>query len=97
MSYARNYGRHALVIDADEVLEISPDFDKGSLTADAYLVESQYGGISYMRRQILRNDLPWRYDGVLHEHAVCDTSFDERDGQGSGYSFVTTGPEVVTP
>ena len=71
-----------LVIDADEVLEISRDFDKGSLTADAYLVESQYGGTSYMRKQILRNDLRWRYDGVLHEHAVCDTSFDERDATG---------------
>jgi glycosyltransferase involved in cell wall biosynthesis len=72
IGYARGHGRYALVVDADELVEVSDDFDTGSLTADAYLVVANHTGMTYLRRQILRLDLPWRYEGVLHEQAVCE-------------------------
>jgi glycosyltransferase involved in cell wall biosynthesis len=70
LRYAR--GRYALVVDADEMVEVFADFSKDALTADAYLVVADHTGITYMRKQILRTDLPWRYEGVLHEQAICD-------------------------
>jgi glycosyltransferase involved in cell wall biosynthesis len=82
LGYARGHGRYVLVIDADEVLDVSDQFDKDSLVADAYLVEARYGETAYMRKQILRNDLPWRYEGVLHEHAICEQSQQEEDATG---------------
>jgi glycosyltransferase involved in cell wall biosynthesis len=74
IGFARGHGRYALVVDADELVEISDDFNKESLAADAYLVVANHTGISYLRQQILRNDLPWRYEGVLHEEPVCEQS-----------------------
>jgi glycosyltransferase involved in cell wall biosynthesis len=74
IGFARGHGRYALVVDADELVETSDDFSKESLTADAYLVVANHTGMTYLRQQILRNDLPWRYEGVLHEEAFCAQS-----------------------
>ena len=82
LEYARGHGRYVLVIDADEVLEISNDFNKERLTGDAYLVESRYGNLAYVRKQILRNDLQWHYEGVLHEHPVCAQAGQEENAIG---------------
>ena len=82
LGYARGHGSYVLIIDADETLEVSADFHKNELTADAYLVETYYGGLSYQRKQLLRNDLPWRYEGVLHEYAVCKDAKTEQQAAG---------------
>jgi glycosyltransferase involved in cell wall biosynthesis len=74
LRYAGGRGRYALVVDADEMVEVFGDFSKDALTADAYTVVADHTGITYLRKQILRTDLPWRYRGVLHEEAVCDTA-----------------------
>ena len=97
LSYARNYGRHVLVIDADEVLEISPDFDKdrsrpmptlsSPITVASRTCEGRScgticrGGTTGFCMS-MRSVIPRLTSGTR---------------QGSGYSFVTTGPEVVTP
>jgi len=70
LGYARGRGRYALVVDADELVEVFDDFSKERLTADAYFVVADHTNITYLRKQILRTDLPWRYEGVLHEQAV---------------------------
>jgi len=72
LGYARGHGSYVLVIDADEVLEVSDAFRKADLTADSYLVDVHYGSKIYVRKQLLRNSLPWRYVGVVHEYACCD-------------------------
>lgn len=62
---------YALVMDADDVLEIADDFDphafKASLDKDLYDVAIRLGGVHYARPQILRNCRPFAYKGVLHE------------------------------
>ena len=73
LGYARDHGTYVLVIDGDEVLEISDAFRKTDLNADSYLVDVHYGSKVYVRKQLLRNCLPWRYVGVLHEYAFCDS------------------------
>ena len=42
------------------------------LTADSYTLDIQDTSIHYQRTQIVRNTLPWRYQGVLHEYLTCE-------------------------
>lgn len=72
LELARGQSDYVFVIDADEVLDIDPGFEMPALEADSYNVEMDYSGCRYLRRQLLRNALPWRYVGVLHEYTICD-------------------------
>lgn len=62
---------YALIMDADDVLEIAPDFDvrsfKLNLSADLYHFWCRLGPVTYHRPQLCRNALPFYYRGVLHE------------------------------
>ncbi|OJW17918.1 MAG: hypothetical protein BGO49_30525 [Planctomycetales bacterium 71-10] len=68
---ARGRATYTFVIDADEVLAIDPGFSRPPLTADSYDAEVEYGPTRYHRKQLVRNALPWRYKGVLHEYLTC--------------------------
>src|SRR5262249_48103592 len=61
---------YVFVIDADEVLEIAGDFVLPELIADSYDLRIRYGAYSYTRKQLVRNGMPWRYEGVVHEAIV---------------------------
>ena len=71
LALARGHGDYVFVIDADEVLDIQPGFKMPHLTADSLNLLIRYGGCSYLRKQMVRNTLPWRYVGVLHEYITC--------------------------
>lgn len=72
LTLARDRGDYVLVIDADEILQIAPGFELPALVCDSYYIHVLYGGCSYMRRQLVSNSLPWRYEGVLHEYVTCE-------------------------
>lgn len=72
LALARGCGDYVLVIDADEILQIAPGFELPALTCDSYNIHVLYGGCSYIRRQLVSNSLPWRYEGVLHEYITCE-------------------------
>lgn len=74
LELARSKGDYTLIIDADDVLEIAPGAVLGDLTADAYMVEIRDTAIVYQRMQLVRNALPWRYEGVLHEYLTCEAA-----------------------
>jgi glycosyltransferase involved in cell wall biosynthesis len=65
---------YALMLDADDVVVCEPGFDaigfKQTLTADLYNVPLRLGPICYERPQLLRNQIPFYYRGVLHEFLV---------------------------
>ncbi|ABM12100.1 glycosyltransferase [Mycolicibacterium vanbaalenii] len=68
LELARGHGDYIWVMDADDLLVGTPEFS--GLTADVY--QLHYGpDVSYWRRQLFRDGLPWRYVGVLHEYAEC--------------------------
>jgi glycosyltransferase involved in cell wall biosynthesis len=71
LGYARGTADYLFVIDADEVLELDEGFMLPRLEADSYAAEMRYGGCTYLRRVIVRGDLPWRYRGVVHEYLEC--------------------------
>ncbi len=74
LALARGHGDYVFVIDADEVLEIPASFALPTLTADSYDMRIGYNGQSYSRKQLVRNALPWRYEGVMHEYITCDAA-----------------------
>lgn len=82
LQLARGRADYLFTIDADEIVEFSPGFILPRLTADSYNLEMLYGGFSYMRKQLARNDLPWRYTGVLHEYIHCDEAKSEETLSG---------------
>jgi glycosyltransferase involved in cell wall biosynthesis len=69
---ARHHGDYLLFIDADEVLAAEPGFTMPPLVADSYWIQMRYGGVSYARRQLVRNTGIWRYVGVVHESVTAD-------------------------
>jgi len=58
-------------IDADDSLAVPEGYVLPELTADAYDLEFHHGSIRYRRTCVVRNDLGWRFEGVLHEYPTC--------------------------
>jgi glycosyltransferase involved in cell wall biosynthesis len=75
LGFARGKADYALIIDADEVMLVQPDFQLPALTADEYQVRHEAGnsGTSFYLPQLVRLGLPWHYEGVLHEAIICAT------------------------
>ena len=63
---------YALVIDADDTLELDVGFDpitfKSRMTHDLYDVPIRHGNITHHRPQLFSNRLPFSFKGVLHEY-----------------------------
>ncbi|MDQ2648764.1 MAG: glycosyltransferase [Actinomycetota bacterium] len=72
LELCRGRATYAWVHDADDRLVGSPDLD--GLTEGGYALRLllEDGDLETWRAQLLRLDLPWRYEGAVHEVAVCD-------------------------
>jgi len=75
LELARGKAEYALVIDADDVLKTEDNFVMPGLTKEAYELRVEYARMSYYRMHLFRNDIGFRYEGVLHEYATCDKTF----------------------
>lgn len=71
LTLSREHGDYSLIVDADDALEIMPDFKSQLLTADAYSLNILDCELSYPRVQLVNNRLEWIYRGVLHEYITC--------------------------
>lgn len=65
----------ALVIDADDKLELAPDFKLPELTQDCYDITLWNGALRYSRPQLIRLSKPFHYLGVVHEFLECSEPF----------------------
>ncbi|WP_063753261.1 glycosyltransferase [Streptomyces sp. NRRL S-87] len=70
---ARDTADYLLFIDADDVMEIRPDFRMPDLSLDAYQIALHDGPLIHYRPALVATRLPWRYVGVLHEYIDCGT------------------------
>ncbi|HEY3496793.1 MAG TPA: glycosyltransferase [Polyangiaceae bacterium] len=91
LELARGRGAYALVIDADDALEIEPAKLPRELGADGYTLPVFHGDLVYERAHLFRTALPWRYEGVLHEYAVCETAGPTPRLEGVRYLFLSGG------
>jgi glycosyltransferase involved in cell wall biosynthesis len=71
LALSRPLADYSLVIDADDALVCPKDFVLPELTHDAYNFNILDGNTVYPRIQLVRNQLPWCYRGVLHEFMSC--------------------------
>ena len=79
IALAQGHADYILVMDADDVIEGTVDFSR--LSHDTYTMRF-HDGITYWRRQLFRNGVPWHYVGVLHEVAMCDVPFTQAHLEG---------------
>lgn len=84
LNLAQGHGDYIWVMDADDILVGTPEL--GNLEAGCYSVRYQMGGdVTWWRRQLFRDGLPWRYEGVVHETPACDASFTDARLEGDYY------------
>lgn len=76
LELARPKAHYTMFIDADEVFELAAGQSLPELVADAYSVlhVNRNTPASFWRIQLVRNALPWRWQGVLHEAVSCDVA-----------------------
>lgn len=71
LQLAKNKANYLLFIDADEEFVIEPNFSFPPLTESFYYITTQFGGTEYVRNQLIKSDLDWKWVGVLHEVLCC--------------------------
>src|SRR3990167_2861439 len=64
-------GDYILFMDADDILEFDREKGFPILTADLYHMWRGNKGFTYLKPQIVKANLPWRWVGVTHEYLDC--------------------------
>ena len=59
-------------LDADEILEIQPHFNKNKIDRDLYMFNTYINVMKYTRNECFKLDKPFRFYGPVHEFIVCD-------------------------
>jgi glycosyltransferase involved in cell wall biosynthesis len=75
LDLAAHYGDYALIIDADEILEVDATaaFPERLDAAGYYLRQTLADGeFEYASAKLLRHDAGWRWRGVLHEYPALE-------------------------
>lgn len=72
LALAKGKADYVLIIDADESLLFKPGFKLPELDKDFYYITTEYGGTTYLRNQLVKNSLNWKWMGALHEVICCD-------------------------
>lgn len=67
LDLAKGKADYVLIIDADDMLEFTPDFKLPKLEKDGYYFQIHYNGLRYSRLQLVRGDLDFKWTGVVHE------------------------------
>ena len=70
LALAKEKGDFLLFIDADEELEYSSSFVFPLLTFDHYGINIHFNESTYGRSFLANTKVPWRWEGVVHEHLV---------------------------
>lgn len=71
LELARRFGGYALIIDADDVFEMDPRRTFHGLDGPGYALEIVDKVSNYWRDALIRLDVDWQWQGVLHEHLTC--------------------------
>ncbi len=75
LELAQGKGDYILFMDADDILEFDPGFERPILNADLYHMWRGTKSFTYLKPQIVRADLPWKWIGVTHEYLGCEVPY----------------------
>lgn len=79
LQHSKGKSDYILTIDADEWLECEAGFDFTNLKADSYYITKNQTDKKYWVRNIIKNDIGWKWSGVLHECLTCENAKTEDD------------------
>jgi glycosyltransferase involved in cell wall biosynthesis len=88
---AQNKGDYILFMDADDILEYDCDFEIPILAADQYNMWRGTKSFSYLKPQIVKGDLPWKWVGVTHEYLDCPNPIRSEMLEGIHYTSIDDG------
>lgn len=88
---------YILIIDADEWLVVSDPHALENLTAASYVLNFHHEGTSFGRLGLFRCDLPWRWEGAIHEYPVADRDFASVFLPGVEYQTASDGARSQDP
>jgi len=75
LNHARDKADYILLMDADDYLVTTPNFQLHPLHADCYQLHLRHDSLSYFNIKLIRTALPWRWEGVLHEYIECNIPY----------------------
>ena len=88
---AQGKGDYILFMDADDILEFSDTFQMPELTDDLYNMWRGTQSFSYLKPQIVKGDLPWKWVGVTHEYLGCEQEHTSATLEGIRYTSIDDG------
>ena len=68
LELAKGKADYILFMDADETIDLSPDFKMPELKMDSYDSIIKDAGSQYNRILLIKDGLDWKWHGVLHEY-----------------------------
>jgi glycosyltransferase involved in cell wall biosynthesis len=72
---AKGKGDYILFMDADDTLEFEGAIKWPHLTQDLYLFWRGNKDFGYLKPQLVRGNLPWKWVGVTHEYLDCSIAY----------------------
>lgn len=66
---------YILFMDADDTLEFDEGFQLKELKADLYNMWRGTSDCTYIKPQLVRANLPWKWVGATHEYLDCDQNY----------------------
>jgi glycosyltransferase involved in cell wall biosynthesis len=72
MQMVKDKSDYAFWLDADETIEVHPNFDKHKLDKDLYMFNTYIGNMKYTRNECWNTNKNFRWYGPVHEFIVCD-------------------------
>lgn len=97
LEFARGKSDYVLVIDADEVLVLDPEFSRSQLAHDAYYLKIFSNPVAFWRIQLFRNSPGWRYENAIHECLVPPEAATEGRLRGAWIDSRTDGSRAAEP
>jgi glycosyltransferase involved in cell wall biosynthesis len=82
---AKYKGDYILFMDADDTLEWDEDVTLPHLSSDLYNFWRGTKSFSYIKPQLVRGDLPWKWVGVTHEYLDCKKPYTSKILEGIHY------------
>lgn len=94
---ARGKGDYILFMDADDTLDYEKGFRFKNLTKDCYNMWRGIETLSYIKPQLVKGDLRWKWVGVTHEYLGCDKYFTSETLKGVFYTTREGGADSLVP
>jgi len=97
LSLAKQKGDYLLFMDADDWLEYEEGYRYPLLTKDAYMIKYIYTTGSYFKNNLVKANLPLKWEGVVHEYLDLGGPCSSEELQGIRYIYGGDGSSWQDP